>query len=125
MNHAGQRKWLIRKLLDEEPRYKNYTVPAGTQEQKDMLRALMNVRAPKPVSDEFLTVQDEYLTEENVSAGIVDVNDLKCTKADSRIYLWQGDITTLKTDAIVNAANSGLTGCYQPLHNCIDNPMLN
>ena len=125
MDHAEQRKWLIRQLLDEEPQYRNYTIPAGTQEQKDLLRALMNVREPKPVSDEFLAVQDEYLTAENTSAGITDVDDLSPTKADSRIYLWQGDITKLRADAIVNAANSGMTGCYQPLHNCIDNPMLN
>ena len=121
MNHAEQRRWLIRQLLDEEPEYMDYSIPSGTQDQKNMLRALMNVRAPKAISDEFLAIQDEYLTDENTSAGITDVDDLSPTEASDRIYLWQGDITTLRADAIVNAANSGLTGCYQPLHNCIDN----
>lgn len=121
MNHAEQRRWLIRQLLDEEPKYKDYSIPNDTQDQKNMLRALMNVRLPKPISEEYLAIQDEYLTSENTLAGITEVDDLSPTRASDRIYLWQGDITTLKTDAIVNAANSGLTGCYQPLHNCIDN----
>ena len=120
MNHAEQRRWLIRQLLDEEPQYKNYAIPTGTQDQKDMLRALMNVREPKPISDEFLAVQDEYLTEENTSVEITDVNDLSPTRADSRIYLWQGDMTTLRISAITNPANSGLCGCFQPLHSCAD-----
>ena len=121
MNHAEQRRWLIRQLLDEEPKYKDYSIPNNTQDQKNMLRALMNVRMPKPISEEFLAVQDEYLTNENTLAGITDVNALSTTKSSDRLYLWQGDITTLKADAIVNAANSGMTGCYQPLHSCIDN----
>ena len=121
MDHAEQRRWLIRQLLDEEPDYRSYSVPEDTQEQKNMLRALMNVRSPKAVSDEFLAVQDEYLTRENTSSGVTDVDDMSPTEACGRIYLWQGDITTLRADAIVNAANSGLTGCYIPLHNCIDN----
>ncbi len=121
MNHAEQRMWLIRQLLDEEAEYKNYAIPSGTQDQKNMLRALMNVRAPKAISDDFLAIQDEYLTDENASAAITDVDDLSPTGVSDQIFLWQGDITTLRADAIVNAANSGMTGCYQPLHNCIDN----
>ena len=121
MNHAEQRSWLIRRLLDEEPKYKDYSIPNDAQDQKNMLRALMNVRAPKPINEEYLAVQDEYLTNENTMAGITEVDDLSPTGVSDRIYLWQGDITTLKADAIVNAANSGLTGCYQPLHSCIDN----
>ena len=121
MKHEEQRTWLIRQLLDEEPQYRNYRIPDDVRGQKDLLRALMNVRLPKPISEEFLTVQDEYLTEENRLVPITDVADLAPCASDDRIYLWQGDITTLKADAIVNAANSGMTGCYQPLHNCIDN----
>ena len=121
MDHAEQRRWLIRQLLEEEPEYKDYSVPKDTQDQKNMLRALMNVRLPKPVSEEFLAIQDEYLTNENTLAGVTEVDALTPVKASDRICLWQGDITTLKADAIVNAANSGLTGCYQPLHSCIDN----
>lgn len=121
MTHEEQRIWLIRQLLDEKPEYRQYAVPDDTQEQKDLLRALMNVRMPDPIGEDFLEIQDEYLREENFSADITDITELKPCAADGRIYLWQGDITTLRVDAIVNAANSGMTGCYQPLHNCIDN----
>ncbi len=121
MTHEEQRIWLIRQLLDEEPRYRDHRVPDDVNGQKDLLRALMNVRLPKPISEEFLKVQDEYLAEENRLVPVTDVEDLTPCAVDDRIYLWQGDITTLKADAIVNAANSGMTGCYQPLHNCIDN----
>ena len=84
-----------------------------------MLRGLMNVRRPRPVSAEFLQIQDEYLQVAAVEKGITDIADL--TPAQPGLYLWQGDITTLKCDAIVNAANSGMTGCYIPNHRCIDN----
>lgn len=86
-----------------------------------MLHSLMNVRPPRPVSDEFLKIQDEYLTERNKERGIIDVATLKNVPANKRIFLWQGDITTLNADAIVNAANSALLGCFAPLHACIDN----
>ena len=121
MTHEEQRIWLIRQLLAEEPQYRNYQIPEDGQEQKNLLRALMNVRLPKPISEDILKVQDKYLAEENRRAGITDIQDLAPCVIDDRIYLWQGDITTLKADAIVNAANSGMTGCYQPLHGCIDN----
>ena len=121
MTHEEQRIWLIEQLLAEEPQYSKYQIPKDAQEQKDLLRALMNVRLPKPISEDILKVQDEYLAEENLRAGITDIHDLAPCASDDRIYLWQGDITTLKVDAIVNAANSGMTGCYQPLHGCIDN----
>jgi O-acetyl-ADP-ribose deacetylase (regulator of RNase III) len=77
------------------------------------------VRLAAPVSDEFLAVQDAYLKEENRLKGIVGISEL--TPAEPDIYLWRGDITRLECGAIVNAANSGMTGCYQPCHNCIDN----
>ena len=94
-------------------------VPADVQDQKWLLRGLMNLRAPKEISGEFLAVQDAYLTEETRRKGITDLNDL--APVQDGIYLWQGDITTLRCDAIVNAANSGMTGCYVPNHKCIDN----
>ncbi len=121
MTHEERRIWLIRQLLSEEPGYSRYRVPDDAQGQKDLLRALTNVRPPRPISEEILTVQDEYLTEENRRAGVTDAADLKPCGLSEQICLWQGDITTLRADAIVNAANSGMTGCYQPLHNCIDN----
>ncbi len=121
MTHEEQRIWLIRQLLAEDPRYRSYQIPKEEQAQKDLLRALMNVRLPKPISEEILKVQDDYLRDENRQSAITDIRDLTPCATDDRIYLWQGDITTLAVDAIVNAANSGMTGCYQPLHNCIDN----
>jgi O-acetyl-ADP-ribose deacetylase (regulator of RNase III) len=112
---------MIQELFDEDPYYKNYRIPAGEQEQKDLLRSLMNVREPKPISPEFFKIQDEYLTEENSISGITNVDDLKPSKLDQRMILWQGDITALKVDAIVNAANSGMCGCFRAMHNCVDN----
>ena len=121
MTHEEQRVWLIGQLLAEKPEYKEYQIPDGEQEQKDLLRALMNVRMPVPIRDEILEIQDEYLSEEIRRAGVTDLADLTPIGSDRRIYLWQGDITTLKVDAITNPANSAMLGCFQPLHNCADN----
>lgn len=121
MKHEEQRKWLIQHLLDEDIHYRQYSIPTDEQEQKDLLRSLMNVRMPKAISKEFLTIQDEYLTEENAQGTITDLADLTPTTQDEKIYLWQGDITALKVDAIVNAANSQMCGCFRPMHNCVDN----
>ena len=114
-----KREFLIQKLIDEQPRYRDLRIPVDEAEQKALLRSLMNVRPPLPIEDDFLTVQDTYLREETARKGITDIADL--TPATPGIYLWQGDITTLKCGAIVNAANSGMTGCYVPCHGCIDN----
>ena len=119
MTQAERRIFLIQKLLDEAPQYHNLLIPHGTAGQKKLLRSLMNVRPPRPMEDDFLTVQDAYLQEETSRKGVTDIADL--TSVEPGIYLWQGDITTLKCGAIVNAANSGMTGCYVPCHGCIDN----
>lgn len=79
----------------------------------------MNIRLPRRIGRDFLEVQDEYLQAETAAKGITELDDL-APVADG-LYLWQGDITTLRCDAIVNAANSGMTGCYVPDHRCIDN----
>ncbi len=121
MNHSEQRVWLIQYLFDENEQYRNYKIPSDAEEQKNLLRALMNVRMPHSISEEFLQTQDEYLKTENESGGIVDVNDLKPCRIDDRLYLWQGDMSKLKADAVVNPANSALLGCFQPLHSCLDN----
>lgn len=119
MTQAERRTYLIRKLLAEQPGYRELSVPANPAEQKRLLRALMNVRAPQPAGQDFLTVQDAYLREELAQKGITDFTDL--TPIAEGLYLRQGDVTTLRCDAIVNAANSGMTGCYVPCHGCIDN----
>jgi len=121
MTHEEQRRYLIRELLAENTQYRDIEVPTDEQGQRDLLRALMNVRPPMPIGEEFLKVQDEYLTAERDMAGIVDGGSLPPTRADERLVLWQGDITTLKVDAIVNAANSAMRGCFHALHSCIDN----
>ncbi len=119
MNQAERRQYLIRELLNENHTYKKMPVPAGTADQKRLLRSLMNVRWAAPLTEEFTGIQDAYLREENEARGIVHLQDL--TEVQSEVYLWQGDITRLAVGAIVNAANSGMTGCYQPCHACIDN----
>ena len=119
MTHEEKRIYLIESLLAEQPRYRNIEIPADTQGQKDLLRSLMNIRMPTPLSDEYIEIESEYLKEETAAKGITKLADLK--PVAEGVYLWQGDITTLECDAIVNAANSRLLGCFQPLHNCIDN----
>ena len=114
-----RRAYLIRRLLAEDERLRAASAPADEQEQRRLLRALLNVRPPAPADDAFLAVQDAYLREEIRTRGITDADALPAD--DEGLCLWQGDITTLRCDAIVNAANSGMTGCYVPNHRCIDN----
>lgn len=121
MTHEEQRMYLIKELLAEDSQYRNLAIPEDERGQKDLLRALMNVRPPKPISSAFLDIQDQYLTWESVSAGIVDSASLPAVETDHRLILWKGDITSLKVDGIVNAANSRMCGCFQPLHSCVDN----
>ena len=118
MNQQERRLYLIRELLQEtqEP---SLTIPTDFLAQKQLLRGLMNIRPPRPISQSFLRIQDAYLQEEQRKKGIVSLDTL--SPIQPGIYLWRGDITTLSCDAIVNAANSGMTGCYVPNHHCIDN----
>ena len=121
MTQDERRNYLIEYLLKEEAGLRMRKIPKDKKGQEDMLRALMNVRPPRPVGEDFLKIQDEYLLERNRERGITDVADLKPVSSDPRLYIWQGDITTLKCDAIVNACNSQMLGCFSPLHACIDN----
>lgn len=119
MNQSERRIYLIQELLKENAQYRGMDIPTNAEEQRMLLRGLMNIRMPHIVSREVLEVQDAYLEEEKKRKGIVDVDSLE--EIQSGIILWQGDITKLACDAIVNAANSGMTGCYVPNHRCIDN----
>ena len=119
MNQSERRNYLIQMLLKEQPQYAKMQIPGRCEEQKILLRSLMNIRMPGELSEEFLQIQDAYLAEENAGRGIVTLAEIQELSTD--LYLWKGDITRLQVGAIVNAANSGMTGCYQPCHNCIDN----
>ena len=146
MTQEERRLYLINELLKEDKgsagfklglvpgKEGGFVIPDDEKSQCDLLRSLMNIRLPLPVSSDFLKIQDEYLQQVNQERGITDIADLKpvrevsgfdtsTSRSDHRgqLYLWQGDITTLKVDAIVNAANSALLGCFAPLHICIDN----
>lgn len=119
MTQGERRIALIEELLRGQPEYAGLEIPAGEQEQKNLLRSLFNVRMPKPVTERFLKIQDAYLQEEIKQKGITELADLQ--PVQKQLYLWQGDITTLRCDAIVNAANSQMLGCFCPCHGCIDN----
>jgi len=123
MTQNERRIFLIDYLLRENSGSGAGNLPEQETEQKQLLRALMNVRKPQRTSKDFLRIQDEYLQEAGRLRGITDFTRLKpaAVRGNGDFYLWQGDITTLKIDAIVNAANSGMTGCWQPCHSCIDN----
>lgn len=121
MTQKERREYLIEYLLKEDNKISRQKMPNDKQGQENLLRSLMNVRLPKPISEEFLKIQDEYLKERNQERGITDIADLQPVTSDQRLYIWQGDITTLKCDAIVNACNSQMLGCFSPMHACIDN----
>lgn len=108
---------LINYLLSE--RNEKIEIPEDENDKFRLYRSLVNIRPPFKADEEFLQAEDEFLSENTARKGVTDIADL--TPVEDKIYLWKGDITTLKCGAIVNAANSGLTGCYQPCHNCIDN----
>lgn len=109
-------------LLAELPNYRSEVAafPHDLTAQRRLLRSLMNVRPPMPLSGEYLSAQDALLSAEREEKGIVSVESLPETPLRG-IYLWQGDITRLAADAIVDADNSALLGCFCPCHGCIDN----
>lgn len=119
MTQTQRRIFLTEYLIREDGSLKNTDIPAQEEAQKRLLRSLMNIRPPRPVPEEFLTVQDAYLQQELAEKGTVSLADL--SPIQPGICLWQGDITRLAVDAVVNAANSAMLGCFIPCHGCIDN----
>lgn len=117
MKQSERRVFLIDYLL-KEAGYKN-EIPENEEDQRRLLRGLMNIRDPGEIGDDFLKIQNEYLTDRAKEKGIIDSADLE--PVSGCFVVWRGDITRLKIGAIVNACNSGLTGCYTPNHSCIDN----
>lgn len=121
--------YLLEKFKEDSVQYKNLMIENNYDKKRMILRSLMNIRMPKELSEEIVAVQDEFLTEEAKEKGIVTLSDIPTIKEQydsghpfaDKISIWQGDITRLSVDAIVNAANSQMLGCFVPCHGCIDN----
>lgn len=112
---------LLQMLMEDSGQYRDIPVPAAETDRKNLIRSFMNIRMPGTVSEELLNLQDEYLQEELKEKGIVTLAEIPTIREQSKISIWQGDITRLKVGAIVNAANSRMLGCFVPCHKCIDN----
>ncbi len=112
---------LLRALLRERSEYQHIRIPDSITDKRNLLRSLMNVRRPSPMPEELMKIQDEELSEQRREKGEVSLESIPPSPVDPRLRLWQGDITRLKVDAIVNAANSQMLGCFIPMHGCIDN----
>jgi hypothetical protein len=113
--------FILNILVEERPEYSQLIIPSGLVEKRRLMRSLMNIRPALEVSKQFLKAQDAELQRQLREKGIVGSNQALVSSIDNRLKLWKGNITRLKVDAIVNAANSQMLGCFVPLHGCIDN----
>ena len=111
--------YLVEAFKDDSVEYANLQTPSDIGGKRRILRSLMNIRMPRTIAPDVLAVQDEYLSEIAREKGIVTLKEIPVIR--NRMSIWQGDITRLEVDAIVNAANSQMIGCFVPMHSCIDN----
>ena len=123
MTQEQRLAYLVEEFKADSGDYKDLRTPEDTEGKRRLLRSLMNIRMPRKMEAPVLRVQDEYLQERIRENGIVELGDIPAIRGC--LSLWQGDITRLRVDAVVNAANSQMLGCFVPMHTCIDNPMLN
>ncbi|WP_209451814.1 hypothetical protein [Lactimicrobium massiliense] len=123
MTQEQRLDYLVEEFKKDSVQYKDFQTPNDTEGKRRILRSLMNIRMPKALPDDVLAVQDQYLTGRAEEKGIVRLADIPVIR--DGLSVWQGDITRLAVDVIVNAANSQMLGCFIPMHTCIDNPILN
>ena len=132
MTQTERLDYLVEEFKEDSVRYRDLETPKDTEGKKRILRSLMNIRMPRRMDARVTEVQDEYLKERIRENGIVMLPQIPTIAAQGsthafadKLSIWQGDLTRLAVDAIVNAANSQMLGCFVPMHTCIDNPILN